>query len=126
MGTTDKELYYLGRCRHKHEDLAARLKVSGRGWISQRRWVNQAREEKCFGQMSNGYIVKGNWGKVNGVGKGSGLRTDPQGKERKWEDMGLREKGKEDDEWRRRGEQTADGSARKRAKMGGYGVKGKG
>ena len=26
--------------------------------------------------------------RMNGVGKRSGLRTDPQGKERKWEDMG--------------------------------------
>ena len=50
--------------------------------------MNQAGEEKCVGRMRNGYIVKGDWGKVNGVGKGSGLQTDPQGKERKWEVMG--------------------------------------
>ena len=41
--------------------------------------------------MTNVYIVKRDWvkgkgkgGKVNGVGKGSGLRTDPQRKEQKW------------------------------------------
>ena len=56
--------------------------------ILKTRWVNQAGEEKYVGRMINGYIVKGDWEKVNGVGKGSGLRTDPQGKERKSEDMG--------------------------------------
>ena len=34
------------------------------------------------------------------------------------------DEGKEEDEWRQGGKQTADASARKRAKMGGYGVKG--
>ena len=34
------------------------------------------------------------------------------------------EEFKEEDEWRREEKQTADGSAKKRAKMGGYGVKG--
>ena len=33
------------------------------------------------------------------------------------------DKGKEEDEWRRWGRQTADGSAKKTAQMGGYGVK---
>ena len=50
--------------------------------------MNRAREEKCVGRMRNGYIVKGDWGKVNGVRKDSGLRTDPPGKERKWEVIG--------------------------------------
>ena len=31
---------------------------------------------------------------------------------------------KEEDEWRGRGKQTVDGSVKKRAKMGGYRVKG--
>ena len=34
------------------------------------------------------------------------------------------DEGKEEDEWCRGGKQTADRSAKKRAKMGGYGVKG--
>ena len=38
--------------------------------------------------------------------------------------IGRRENGKEQDEWRRGGKQTADGSAKQRAKMGRYGVKG--
>ena len=45
-------------------------------------WVNQVGEEKCVGRMRNSYIVKGDGRKVNGVGKGSGLQTDLQGKER--------------------------------------------
>ena len=36
------------------------------------------------------------------------------------------DEGKEDDEWRWGEKQTADGSAKKRAKMGGYGVHGSG
>ena len=39
---------------------------------------------------------------------------------------GYREKenGKEEDEWRREMKRAADGSAKKRAKVGGYGVNG--
>ena len=34
------------------------------------------------------------------------------------------DEGKEEDEWSQGGKKTADGSAKKRAKMGGYGVNG--
>ena len=54
-----------------------------------------------------------------------GLRTDPQRKERKWEVVGCRKNGKEEDEWRR-GKRTADGSAEERAKMGGHWAQGGG
>ena len=37
LGTPDKELCYLGRYRHKDENLAAQFKASGRGCKSQRR-----------------------------------------------------------------------------------------
>ena len=87
--------------------------------------MNQAEEEKCVGRMRNGYIVKGDWGKLNSVGgvadcgrickeKSENGRTQGEGKRVRKRINGVRE------------EQTADGLARKRAKMGGYGVNGEG
>ena len=56
---------------------------------------------------------------MNGVWKRSGLRTDPQRKEQKWEVIEGRDEGIEEDEWRRDKERTADGSAKKRERGGG-------
>ena len=41
-------------------------------------------EEKCLYSYRGLGEEKRERGKVNGVGKDSGLRTDPQGKEQKW------------------------------------------
>ena len=61
---------------------------------------------------------------MNGFGNRSGLRTETQIKKQKWEVMGCMNQDKEEDECRRWGKQSADGFAKKRAKKGGYGVKG--
>ena len=55
--------------------------------------------------------------KMNGVGGESGLRTDPQRKEQKWEVMGCRKYGKEEDEWRR-GEEDCGRIRREKSKNG--------
>jgi hypothetical protein len=54
--------------------------------------------------------------KMNGVRKRSGLRTDPQRKEQKWEVMGCRKSGREDDEWRPGGRGLRTGPQRKEKK----------
>jgi len=55
--------------------------------------------------------------KMNGVGGESELRTDPQRKEQKWEVMGYRKNGMEEDEWRRAGANLRTDPQRKEPKL---------
>ena len=55
--------------------------------------------------------------KMNGIGGEGGLRTDPQRKERRWEVVGCRKNGKEEDEWRR-GEADCGRIRREKSKNG--------
>ena len=71
-------------------------------------------------RRGGGLWGEGKWvsKKMNGVGGESGLRTDPQRKEQKWEVMGCRKNGKEEDEGRR-GEADCRQIRRERSNNGG-------